>query len=200
MKKSISKELVLDTALELLKDKSNIHDANLREIARTIGCAHTNLYNYFTSYNDLLWAVHAEVENKAVQHVLCKLSQVENKHKKLRMFFESLSDFYLAHRGWFRLLWLDYVSDIQPEEDRQITEKIVDKMIDILDEIWSGIYCTTTTKEKTHHVLHDVHCYIIGEVSNFINGRGLITDKDMLVQHIADTATLLYTLYLCKET
>lgn len=199
MKKSITKEQIIETALDLLKDKSNIRSVNLRHIARVLGCAHTNLYNYFPSFNDLLWEAHMEIENKFIEKIAMELEGVKDNKMKLHHFYFSLSELYLDNKGWFRLAWLDYIDDVRPEKHKISTNKVVNTMVEMLGDIWSGIYPNVPDKERIHCVLHDVHCYIVGEVSNFINGRGLIEDSKMLKRHIAETAVTFFTLALRGE-
>lgn len=199
MKKKITKEQIMETALELLKDKSNIRSVNLREIARVLGCAHTNLYNYFPSFNDLLWEAHMEIQNQFLQKIALELEHVQDQTRKVHQFFFSLSDLYLEHKGWFRLAWLDYIDDVRPEQDKLATETVVCTMVDLLESIWLSLYPQAPARERIHSVLHDVHCYIIGEVSNFINGRGRIRETELLKQHIAETAATFFMLALKEE-
>ena len=51
-----SAEQIVDHALALIAEKGTSRDVNLREISRRVGCAHTNIYNYFASLQDLLRA------------------------------------------------------------------------------------------------------------------------------------------------
>ena len=51
----------VDTTLELIAEQGGSQGVNLREVARRIGCAHTNVYNYFDSYDDLLWSAFRRV-------------------------------------------------------------------------------------------------------------------------------------------
>ena len=199
MKKSITKEQVIETSLDLLKNKSDIRSVNLREIARVLGCAHTNLYNYFPSFNDLLWEAHMEIQKQFIEKIALELARVQDDKHKLHQFYFSLSELYLDHKGWFRLAWLDYIDDARPERDKVETEKVVNTMVEMLESIWLGIYPHAPARERIHSVLHDVHCYIVGEVSNFINGRGLIQDSEILKQHIAETAATFFTLALEGE-
>ncbi|WP_018752461.1 TetR/AcrR family transcriptional regulator [Paenibacillus sanguinis] len=199
MKKSISKQQIIETALELLKDKSDIRKINLREIARVLGCAHTNLYNYFPSFNDLLWEAHMEIVTKFIQQMDLILEGIQDPKAKLYQFYYFLSEFYLDNKGWFRLAWLDYIDVARPDKDKIATEKTVETMVEWLSDIWTGIYLNKPDKKSIHRVLHDVHCYIIGEVSNYINGRGLIQDEILLKQHIAETSVTFFTLHLRKE-
>jgi hypothetical protein len=80
-----------------------------------------------------------------------------------------------------------------------MTEKTVAAMVELLRNIWIGIYSNELDEKLIHRVFHDVHCYIIGEVSSYINDRGLILDKELLKQHIAETSVTFFTLYLRKE-
>lgn len=199
MRKSITKEQIIKTALDLLRDKNDIRSVNLREIARVLGCAHTNLYNYFSSFNDLLWEAHMEIEKKFIEKILLDIEHLQDDKQKLYGFFFSLSELYLDNIGWFRLAWLDYIDDMRPEKDKIVTEEAVSTMVEILDSICHGIYINIYVQEDIHCVLHDVHCYIVGEVSNFINGRGLINDIQILKKHIAETAAIFFMLTLKGE-
>ncbi len=199
MKKCITKEQIINTGLDLIKDKGDIRSVNLREIARVLGCAHTNLYNYFPSYNDLLWEAHMEIENRFIEKISLELVHVGDGRLKLHQFFFSLAELYIDHKGWFRLAWLDYIDDVWPKKDEAVTEKVVNTMVEMLESAWLSIYANSPTRERIHSVLHDVHCYIVGEVSNFINGRGLIQDSEMLKRHIAETAVTFFTLVLREE-
>lgn len=199
MNKSITKEQIIEATLDLLKDKSDIRNVNLREIARVLGCAHTNIYNYFPSFNDLLWEAHIEIENRFIEQISLTLERVQDNKLKLHQFYFCLSELYLDNKGWFRLGWLDYIDDVRPEKDKIATDKVVNTMVEMLEDIWLGIYPIAPTRERIHSVLHDVHCYIVGEVSNFINGRGLIEDSELLKSHIAETALNFFTLALRGE-
>ena len=199
MKKSITKEQIIKTTLDLLKDESDIRNVNLRRIARVMGCAHTNLYNYFPSFNELLWEAHIEIENKFVGQISLNIDSAENYNVRLYQFYFALSGLYLDNKGWFRLLWMDYIDDKRPEKDIIATENAVDVMIEILKDICACICPEVSEREKMHDILHDVHCYIVGEVSNFINGRGLIQDKKLLREHIAETSATFFMLRLKME-
>lgn len=196
MKKNITKQQIIDTALALMENRYDIRSINMREIARELGCAHTNLYNYFPAFHDLLWEAHMEIQNRFVARIGERLAQVEDSKKKLYQFFFSLSELYIDHKGWFRLAWVDYIDDRQPEEDKAATEKVVETMVEMLETIWLTIHPHAPSQERIHRVLHDVHCYVIGEVSNDMNGRGVIQNSDELKQHIAETAVSFFTLSL----
>ncbi len=121
MKKNITKEQIVTTALELMSDSIKTNSLNFREVARTMGCAHTNLYNYFPTYNDLLWAAHTAVQNIFVDTLIDKLNHVNDVESELKTVFGILVDFYLGHTGWFRLAWQECIGGERPQTDIEAT-------------------------------------------------------------------------------
>lgn len=196
MKKNITKEQIVYTALELMRDKNDLRRLNLREIARTIGCAHTNLYNYFPSYTDLLWEVHAVLQKKSMEMLAAKLSEVKIAELKLKYFFDTFLDIYLDNKGWFRLAWLEYIGDNRPENDIIATNTASSQLNSYIIEIWEELYGVSLDKEIVHRILHNTHCYIVGEVSNYIAGRGLIENELELKNYVVKEAINILTLCL----
>lgn len=129
-----------------------------------------------------------EIGTKFIQQMNLILERIQDPKAKLYQFYYFLSEFYLDNKGWFRLAWLDYIDVVRPDIDQIATEKTVAEMVELLKNIWIGIYYNEHDKKSIRRVLHDVHCYIVGEVSSYINGRGLIHDKELLKQHIAETS------------
>ncbi len=198
-KKNITKEQAVMAALDLLQDKGEVRGVNLREIAHVLGCAHTNLYHYFPSLGALLWAVHTEVQKRFTAEVARELEAAGDGRDRLRRFFFALAALYVDHEGWFRLLWLAPMEGPAPEEDKAATGEAVDAMVEALEGICLAMAPPAPARERIHSVLHDVHCYMVGEVSNFISGRGLIRDARQLKDHIAQTAAAFFILALREE-
>lgn len=199
MKKNISKELVIETTLNMIRDKNDLKSLNLREIARALGCAHTNLYNYFSSYSDLLWETYIALLNMSVDSLIEQVTTCNNTQSRLHCFFQRFADIYLDNQGWFRLAWLEYISDDRPENVTCTIEKTNQVLTQTLYEIWGEYTGKHLEIEQINQVLHDTHCYIIGEVSNYILGRGRIDNKAELKKYITDKAVLIFTLCLEKE-
>lgn len=196
MKKNITKEQIVYTALDLMRDKNNLRGLNLRELARTIGCAHTNLYNYFPSYTDLLWEVHTVLQKKSMEILAARLSEVKIAELKLQCFFNTILDTYLDNKGWFRLAWLEYIGDNRPENDIIATNTAASQLNSCIIEIWEELYGVPLDKEIVRRVLHNTHCYIVGEVSNYIAGRGLIENEPELKNYVVKEAINILTLCL----
>ncbi len=180
MKKNITKEQIVKTALELMKNKSNLHSLNLREIARTLGCAHTNLYNYFPSYSDLLWETHAVLHEAFIEMLIKKLNMANTAEIRLSYFFEAFVDTYMENKGWFRLVWHEHIGGARPQRDVDVIDATGKALNKHVSEIWTEFSRTRPDANNIKRVLHNTHCYIVGEISNYLLGRGLIENESEL--------------------
>lgn len=199
MKKNITKEQIIETALELMRDKCDLSGLNLREIARTLGCAHTNLYNYFSSYNDLLWETHATLQGIFMDMLTQRLETENSAQLHLSCFFEAFVDMYLDNKGWFRLAWHEYIDSERPQRDIDATEAANQALNKYIAEIWKELTGEYPNAERTKRVLHNTHCYIVGEISNYFLGRGLIENEKELKAYITGQAIRMFRLCLIGE-
>ncbi|MEA4831426.1 MAG: TetR/AcrR family transcriptional regulator [Oscillospiraceae bacterium] len=194
MKKNISREQIINTTLELMMDKSSFEKLNLREIARTLDCAHTNIYNYFPSFKDVLWAAHTALQDRTMEIMRKNLLTANTDEMKLHQFFQTILDVYLDNKGWFRLAWLEYIGDERPAENADAVQKARTVLNQYISEIWGNISGTTPDMKNIDQVLHNTHCYIIGEISNYISGRGLIFNESELKENVVKQAVQIFTL------
>ncbi len=199
MKKGITKEQIVEQTLILIRDKENIRNVNLREVARNLGCAHTNLYNYFSSFDDLLWITHIKVLEIFLQELNERLLKSDEDELKLKYFFTQFVEFPLNNKGWFRLAWFEILEGERPEEDNIATVKTVDAFVDVIENIWNGIYGFAPNKNKIRYAIHNVHCYIHGEVSIYIAKRGLIQEEVDFKDYVVTESIKLMKLLLNSE-
>jgi AcrR family transcriptional regulator len=196
VKKNITKEQIVETALELMRNRSDLHGLNLREIARTLGCAHTNLYNYFPSYNDLLWETHATIQEIFMEMLTKKLNTANTADLRLAYLFETFVDMYMDNKGWFRLVWHEYIEGDRPQRDIETTEATNKMLNRYIADIWKELSGEYPNAETTKRVLHNTHCYIVGEISNYLLGRGLIKNESELKAYITREAACMFRLCL----
>ena len=174
MTKNISKDQIIDVTLELINAKQSIADVNLRNIARILGCAHTNIYNYFNDFNDVLWQSVEAALLRFLDYVTHDLDEIHDNNLKLEQFFLKILDFYLQNKGYFKLIWFEQIKGARPQH----THDTVVQGVNVLTDIVYELYKDTITKEQAHYILHNVHCYLHGEFSIFIAGRGLIQEEE----------------------
>lgn len=196
MKKKITKEQIIYTALELMRNKNDLRGMNLREIARTLGCAHTNIYNYFPSYTDLLWETHAALQDMFMKMLKENIINAKTAYLKLKYFFDAFVDMYLSNKGWFRLAWIEYIGENRPEHDIIVTQNTFTELNKYISDIWKELNGICPNKELVRCVVHNTHCYIVGEVSNYISGRALIENEAELREYIVKQAITILSLCL----
>jgi AcrR family transcriptional regulator len=199
MKTKITREQIIDTTLSLIREKNDLKGLNLREIARTLGCAHTNLYNYFPSFNALLWAAMSVLQEKFMAILRDNLLRADTAEQKLKYFFDTFLEVYLGNQGWFRLAWLEYIDGVRPDHNSEVIKKTRGELDAYAADIWKGLRGVSPDRETLSRVMHTAHCYLIGEISNYISGRGLIdTEKDFR-EHTAKEAMRVFTLCMGEK-
>ena len=189
----ITKELIVETALAMVNEEGTASRINLREIARRLGCAHTNLYNYYPSLGLLLWDAHGAALGQMLEAVTSSSCR-RGTCPSLKVFYERFLDFYLLNRGLFSLLWEDSLAGERPEAHRKASEEKVERLIGHLLAVYGG----SVERNKAHDVLHRVHCYLHGEVSIFVHGRGLIKDEAKFRAYVVDQCVVMTRLFAEK--
>jgi len=191
MNNSITKENIINTALELMRHSNNPKEISMRVVAHSLGCAHTNLYNYISSYSMLLWEAHTALQEIFMETLRNRLISCHDAGKEQIVMFETFIRFYLENIGWYRILWVEYLGVSRPESNRVAVERARAE----LDGYAFALKFHTEQhkypngKKEIRDAIHGAHCYIIGEVSNFISGRGLTDDINFFIHDTAVRAS-----------
>lgn len=172
MKKEKNKDIILEKTLNLIDERNGIKDVTLRDIAKKVGCAHTNLYNYFGSLDDIFWEALGNVLNKMMEFSVEGLDNEKDAEKALNILLSRLIDFSISHPGWYRLIWLDSLSG---EPSPKIVKIL--KTPSVRFEGFIKAAMGETTQEKAHSVANIMMCYLHGELCIWLNGRSLADDK-----------------------
>lgn len=188
MKKNISKEQIVHTVLEILKNSDDIDRINFREIARLLGCSHTNLYNYFPTYNDLIWECHSTVLN----NFSSSIKQIMSSDHDMTMFFDAIINMYINNKGWFRLSWYEPIKGERPKNDIEAAKLANHTLNDYAMSICKRLFKKCPSKQNVKRILHNTHCYIIGEISNYILGRGFIDNEEEFKTYIINEASSMF--------
>lgn len=189
-KKEISKELIINTTLQLIEKTGGIKDVNLRGIAKEIGCAHTNLYNYFSNFDEIIWESLGYILLKMINYVDLKSVSTDNDEDKLYSVLEAILKFSLMHPGWYRLIWLE---TIEGEPSPQIAEILI-RPTEGLNTLIIKASGGTVTDEKANKIANILYSYLHGEVCKWINGRMPTSSKDDIITITMSNLKLLYKL------
>ena len=145
---------------------------SFRSVARSLGCAHTNLYNHFPDLDSLLWACGDSVL-ALMPGAIAVPRRGGSPGTRLECFFGNAAAFYLDHPGWFRLLWSHPFAGPRPRSNRDAAEASIRAVV----ERFSKELAHRSDPESAHEVLHVVHAYLHGEIAIFLSGRSLFATR-----------------------
>ena len=168
-------ERFVETTLDLIAERGGSEKVNLREVSRRMGCAHTNLYNYYPSYQDLLW----EAFRRSVQHYGVALTSGLDPDLGPASYLEAvitnLARYPEDHPGRYRLIASDPMPISEIPEDILAT---VSAMKQWLADTVSAVSGEDLDPEDATRIADIVLAYIDGETLNLINER-TIPDEDV---------------------
>lgn len=179
---SAGKGTFVDAVLTMLDEGTGLRELNLRKVARRVGCAHTNAYNYFTSFEDVLWWSLRGVLERMV-------AAADGSDGNL---IDAYVDFALDHPAWYRLIWTDLlkgdppkgVAEYLPVPAGVLTRWIEERTGSVVDgppanrqatgattkhaETWDS---GTTAESDVALKIRLLHGYLHGELSAITAGR-----------------------------
>jgi AcrR family transcriptional regulator len=161
--------------LALIEEKGGSHNVNLREISRRVGCAHTNSYNYFDSFEGLLWASYRKAIELYNDYLTADLSETELSLVDFRTVLERLARFPMDHPGLYRFIG----SDPLPIENmpRDVMDSIGQMKNWFIEKALIPVSPGLGLKEATE-IADILIAYISGESFDVINGR-MLPDEDL---------------------
>jgi AcrR family transcriptional regulator len=194
-----TRERFIQETLALIAERGGSGAVNLREISRRVGCAHTNAYNYFTGFDDLLWAAFRQALRGYGVFLVRDLDDSLRPDAYLRRVVTNLAGFPQEHPGLYRFIGSDPIDVERIPAD--ILEAVVTMKRWLTDTIKT---CLSMPDDAEAERIGDiVLAYVDGETLNLINGRtvpgedigGRIVDNAMRlfellagdgIQHSAD--------------
>jgi AcrR family transcriptional regulator len=193
-KNSINKETILRITLHLIEEKGGIKNVTLRDIAKKIECAHTNLYNYFTSLDELFWESLGEVLIIMMNYTDLGLKSNTNPEENIYLLLSNLIDFSMDHPGWYRLIWLDSIGGTPSIEVIKILHKPGEEFCAELIKAGNNI-----SKEKANSISDILHCYLHGELCKWINKRSFIDSREEIKIKILSNLKYMYRSLIKEE-
>lgn len=194
-KKDISKELVIDMALQLIEKNGSVKDVNLRGIAKELGCAHTNLYNYFNSLDELFWEALGRVLQEMINYVDARSDFETDPQKRLVLILSNIIDFSMAHPEWYRLIWLESLGGGQPAPD--VRESLKKPGMALSAVI--GKANVHLSEERVRFIGNILTTYMHGELSRWINNRSFYGSLEETKSMILSNINYLYQLLINEK-
>ncbi|MDJ0768211.1 MAG: TetR/AcrR family transcriptional regulator [Ilumatobacter sp.] len=162
-------ERFVDVTLELIEEQGGSQNLSLREVARRVGCAPTNVYNYFDGLPGLLW----EALRRAVIHyahaVANGLDDDAPPLDFLRHVVANLITYAREHPGLYRFISWDPINDgTYSDEVIQTVVALNEWFVDVI------VACAPETdRDVAQNAFYVIDAYISGESANLVTNRAL---------------------------
>ena len=160
----------VDTTLELIAEHGGSQGVNLRGVSRRMGCAHTNAYNYFESFGDLLWAAFRRGLRIYGEHLVQDLDAELPATEYLRRTVSNLASFPQENPGLYRFIASDPIDLESIPDDILDTVTTMKRWLTVVVDAAAGPGADPAT---AHEAADIVLAYIDGETLNLINGRAI---------------------------
>ncbi len=190
-KKHVSKEFIVETTLSLIDRNEGMKDVTLRDIAKEVGCAHTNLYNYFSSLDEIFWEALGQVLLIMMDYSSNGLSNQKDDEERFFLMLSNLIDFSMQHPGWYRFIWFKPIGGNPSPEVTKILNKSGDGFSQLIKMSNNNI-----SNEKANSVGNILHSYLHGELCKWINNRSFINKEEETKTIIFSNLKYLYKLLI----
>jgi AcrR family transcriptional regulator len=174
------------TTLELIAEEGGSTGVNLRQISRRMGCGHTNAYNYFDSYADLLWAAFRRGLVVYGEYLIHDLSREQDPLEYLRRAITNLAAFPEENPGLYRFIGSDPIDLATTPGD--ILETVTAMKL-WFEAVVKAAASPATKPASARRAADIVLAYIDGETLNLINGR-VIPSEDLRGRVVANALRL----------
>ncbi|SDN86703.1 TetR/AcrR family transcriptional regulator [Acetanaerobacterium elongatum] len=191
-RKNIGREQIVETATRLIDENNGTRNVTLREIAKELNCAHTNLYNYFGSLDEIYWAVLAEIIDRMLSYMNQPSDTAKTPEDNLFLKLSRFIDFYIDHPGWYRLAWLEPLNGNAPPDVEQAIGRPMQEFAQVLT-----LACPKPlTLRETQEICNILFMYTFGELGVWINHRTFETNLTVMKENIAGNTKRLYHLLI----
>lgn len=188
-KNNINREIILETTLKLIDENGSINRVTLRDIGKRLGCAHTNLYNYFKGLDDILWEALGQALLKMIDYCGGNLEE-KSSEEDLYLLLSKLIDYSMDHPGLYRLIWIDNLKGSPSPHVINLLERPSILFNSLLKKSTSN----KLSKEKLILTGEIMHSYLHGELCKWINNRSVITNREEIKIKMLNNLKYMYKL------
>lgn len=182
------RQALLDAALALIDEAGGCRGVTLRAIAARAGCAHTNVYNYFSNLESLFWESLLEAQRRGMEFIRQHVSQaVPGSPEVFRTLVSARIEFALTHPGWYRLVWLEPLGDVPPE----LVSRLRRPRKEVSAEMIGPLLGVGVSQDEARRITDILHSYVHGEICKLITQRDLADHEPADPRRIVENAFML---------
>jgi len=169
-RKGAKAEKYVEATLELIRERGGSYGVTLREVSKRLGYAHTNAYNYFTDFQDLLWATLRRALIIYAEAIADGLTPAMRPAEYLERMLANYVGYGSKDPGLYRFISSD---PLDPEKiPSDIIEAVVGMKtfsVDVVDTACGNAASADAALEIANILIS----YLDGEALALINGRTL---------------------------
>lgn len=186
------KSKLVEITCALIDEQNGYANINMRTVARKAGCAHTNIYNYFDNYVELLYAAKLKTMEKLVvftqQHVGTKAETYEH----FSAFINAQIEFAIQHQGLYRFFWLEELPGAVPLNIMMFAKELRNRFATL---VFNCSKNQLSYEDAT--IISDIlHSYLHGEICKVISKRNIHLpfdqDKERINSNVNKLMLLLF--------
>lgn len=185
-RQGVTGDRFVEAAIELIAENGGSIGVNLRSISRRVGCAHTNAYNYFTDFSDLLWSAYRRAIDEYGYYLTNKLSTEKTDFEYFRTVIFRLSSFPRDNPGLHRFISTD------PLDIEHIPSDVLDEVARLKEwyvEVIRVAAGDGADNAEVKRISDIILAYISGESTDLVNGR-FLPDDDVKSRIVANALHL----------
>jgi AcrR family transcriptional regulator len=158
----------VEEALAMIDRAGSSYGVNLREIARALGCAHTNAYNYFDDLDDLLAHALVRAIEKQYEHSERAVTRAGRApQRRLGALIDSQIEFALAHPGWYSFIWLEPLRREPLPRALSVMAQAGEGLMQLVDEASDR----SLSARRARQIAEDLHTWLHGALVKAVTGR-----------------------------
>jgi len=161
---------LIEATLELIAEEGGSQGVNLRAVSRRVGCAHTNAYNYFDNYGELLWAAFGQGLQIYGRQLIKGLDVAMPAEVYLQRTVRNLATFPQENPGLYRFIGSDPIDLAAIPAD---VMEMVSAMKGWFAAVVGAAAGPRVAEDEAREMADIVLAYVDGETLNLINGRAI---------------------------
>lgn len=181
----------VDEMIELIRKRETSIGVNLRDVAKKVGCAHTNAYNYFDGFDGLKQSALEQTLSIYEHHLKDGVDSMDSALDRFMKLCENYIQFGVVEPGLFRFVSSD------PLDKEKVVLGVVDRIIHLKSyylDLFYEVSQDHLTREVSDTKANIIMAYMDGETFNIVNERTL--PGEQLEQRIISNVSELITLFL----
>ncbi|MCK5130483.1 MAG: TetR/AcrR family transcriptional regulator [Clostridiales bacterium] len=161
------KRKLIEITCAMIDENNGYTNTNMRTVAKIAGCAHTNIYNYYSNYVELLYAAMKRSFEKVVlftqERVGARAASVDH----FPDFIDAQIEFSIQHQGLYRFIWLEDLPGAIPDEVKEFAMELKNRFALLVYKCAEG----KLTSEEAAEISYILHSYLHGEICKMISAR-----------------------------